>query len=501
MKVIVSCSDVTLKVSLSEKLLKKTVHDAVLSPFLAAFNKKRATQPPLDLGGIASIEIDGVQWSSGHCLKMEAGNVLRGAEPRVAIIPNKSMSLDGASHKVAPASMDPGSVLSALGSLGNDPSALSSMLQSVTHLLPPEMRAKAEALSPSQMETLVKKATPPNKPEAAYAGVDATGSACTHTRSGPAVARPSTPASLRVSATLRSARQRIARLEEEERSSRAATSAALSTVVAGATVSRMRTIDGRLVLVLDDALDAEDVSSACFALGQRAAFRQAEQSVSERPEQRHGVTEHDAAEFCATPLYKRIATLLALFFNDATYTPNRIYTNAMAFGDCALMHRDSERRGNASSGDAATSSSIENVTALFYANPDWETGYGGETVFFSESGDAVEAVLPRPGRLLLFAASIQHVGRPPSRLFWGQRYTLAIKFVAQPLPQAERERQMALALEEDSTYEDGLVLESQPDPPVEVRCRTTATATATASSYGAAVLDVDHVAEELSALD
>ena len=40
-------------------------------------------------------------------------------------------------------------------------------------------------------------------------------------------------------------------------------------------------------------------------------------------------------------------------------------------------------------------------------------------------------MLPKPGRLLMFVASIKHCGRPPSRLFWGQRLTLAIKFVAQ----------------------------------------------------------------------
>ena len=38
-------------------------------------------------------------------------------------------------------------------------------------------------------------------------------------------------------------------------------------------------------------------------------------------------------------------------------------------------------------------------------------------------------LLPKPGRLR-FVASIKHCGRPPSRLFWGQRLTLAIKFVA-----------------------------------------------------------------------
>ena len=47
------------------------------------------------------------------------------------------------------------------------------------------------------------------------------------------------------------------------------------------------------------------------------------------------------------------------------------------------------------------------------------------------AGDATArlSVLPKPGRLLLFDSTVPHVGRAPSRLFWGQRLTIAIKFV------------------------------------------------------------------------
>ena len=74
----------------------------------------------------------------------------------------------------------------------------------------------------------------------------------------------------------------------------------------------------------------------------------------------------------------------------------------------------------------------ESVTALLYPNEKWEPSLSGETMFFSEDEAARQAVLPKPGRLLLFVASIKHCGRAPSRLFWGQRLTLAVKFNAQP---------------------------------------------------------------------
>lgn len=257
--------------------------------------------------------------------------------------------------------------------------------------------------------------------EAAYAGVDAGGAGSTHARIGPPLNRPADSASLRAATNLRAVQRRVARIEKERNEAMTAASAAVGEVVPGARVSKLSTVDGRLLVVLDDAIDASDVDSARFALEHRAAFRRTERSVAEHPEVTHGVTEHDAEAFCATPLYRRIERLVTLFFSDRGFEPNRIYTNAMTFGDAAFMHRDAERvrRGEA-----------DNVTALLYPPEKWDTSLAGETIFFSEANDAIDAVLPRPGRLLLFTASIQHCGRPPSRLYWGQRFTLAIKFAA-----------------------------------------------------------------------
>ena len=97
------------------------------------------------------------------------------------------------------------------------------------------------------------------------------------------------------------------------------------------------------------------------------------------------------------------------------FEPSRIYTNAMMFGDVAHIHRDGGH---------------DNVTAILYPNEAWEPSFSGETMFFTEEEAARHAVLPRPGRLLLFAASIKHCGRAPSRIVWGQRLTLTIKLGA-----------------------------------------------------------------------
>merc|ERR1712190_442274 len=94
-----------------------------------------------------------------------------------------------------------------------------------------------------------------------------------------------------------------------------------------------------------------------------------------------------------------------------------MYTNAVMYGDAAFVHRDS--------GDH------DHVTAIVYPNPEWAPELGGETLFYAESGEIVEACEPRPGRICVFHGSIMHKGSPPGRLFWGARYTTAFKF--QPL--------------------------------------------------------------------
>ena len=94
----------------------------------------------------------------------------------------------------------------------------------------------------------------------------------------------------------------------------------------------MATVDGRLLVALDDAVPAHLVDAAREALQERAAYRRVEQS-SPNADQRHLVTDHDAKLFCATPLYERISTLVQLFFSDRGFVPARIYTNAMQFGD------------------------------------------------------------------------------------------------------------------------------------------------------------------------
>jgi Rps23 Pro-64 3,4-dihydroxylase Tpa1-like proline 4-hydroxylase len=69
------------------------------------------------------------------------------------------------------------------------------------------------------------------------------------------------------------------------------------------------------------------------------------------------------------------------------------------------------------------------ATALYFANPRWESDWMGELVFY-EDGEPLYAVAPKPGRLVIFDAEILHRGGVPSRFCPQGRISMALKFEA-----------------------------------------------------------------------
>jgi SM-20-related protein len=67
------------------------------------------------------------------------------------------------------------------------------------------------------------------------------------------------------------------------------------------------------------------------------------------------------------------------------------------------------------------------LTALWFLMDRWDVEWGGETLFFTDDGDAEFVATPKPGRLVVFDGAIRHVGRPPNRVCYAARYTFAIK--------------------------------------------------------------------------
>jgi SM-20-related protein len=93
----------------------------------------------------------------------------------------------------------------------------------------------------------------------------------------------------------------------------------------------------------------------------------------------------------------------------------RQYGNGHTYGLGGQAHADDPRPGH--------------FTLLYYPMPEWNPGWGGETVFHHPDGEIALAVLPRPGRAVFFDSRILHAARAPSRSYGGLRVTIAYKLV------------------------------------------------------------------------
>lgn len=91
----------------------------------------------------------------------------------------------------------------------------------------------------------------------------------------------------------------------------------------------------------------------------------------------------------------------------------RCYANAHTFGIEGYPHVDSRKPGN--------------YTTIFYLNPQWKPEWAGETVFLNDLGDIAHAVLPKPGRAVVFDGRIVHSARAVTRLCPALRVTLMFK--------------------------------------------------------------------------
>jgi len=91
----------------------------------------------------------------------------------------------------------------------------------------------------------------------------------------------------------------------------------------------------------------------------------------------------------------------------------RQYANGHTYGLGGQTHQDDTREGC--------------YTLLYYANPEWQQIWHGETVYYDEQEEIMAAIKPAPNRGVFFDSRIPHAGRGPSRYFGGLRVTVAFK--------------------------------------------------------------------------
>jgi SM-20-related protein len=68
------------------------------------------------------------------------------------------------------------------------------------------------------------------------------------------------------------------------------------------------------------------------------------------------------------------------------------------------------------------------ITAYYHINKEWEHSWGGEALFY-EDGDTKLAVLPKPGRIVVFEGEPEHRLTAPRRGCPEPKLLLAIKYI------------------------------------------------------------------------
>lgn len=177
--------------------------------------------------------------------------------------------------------------------------------------------------------------------------------------------------------------------------------------------TRRHSIEGREVRVYDSLLAVNDILNLTAAF-ENGAFTRNEYAKPETASFRHWVLNIPLETAARLPVYQPTLAAANELAAQDKYTIYRCYCNHAAYGDMLFTHTDAQP-------------GTRGLTGLWFIAPEWNVEWGGETLFFDSSMDAQVAVSPRPGRLVVFDGSLTHVGRPPNRICYAPRYTLAFK--------------------------------------------------------------------------
>lgn len=183
-------------------------------------------------------------------------------------------------------------------------------------------------------------------------------------------------------------------------------------------LTRTMQVEGRPIRVYDDLVALSHVKQLTEAfLG--ANFVRDEVARPDTGQYRHWALNIALETAAQLVVYQPTLSAVRDFEGGESYRIYRCYCNHAAYGDMLFTHTDAQP-------------GQKGLTALWYIAPEWNVEWGGETLFFNADKDAEAAVTPRPGRLVVFDGAILHVGRPPNRICYAPRYTLAFKLEPPP---------------------------------------------------------------------
>ena len=165
-------------------------------------------------------------------------------------------------------------------------------------------------------------------------------------------------------------------------------------------------------MVLDGIFSENDIVSAHQFL-ERLPYRLNDVDSVETEYSRHWKAELPIEMALRTPLFRDCVELTHRLMTESPLKLRRVHANLHMYGDMQFPHTDLPG----------------GVTALYYANPEWDEKWLGETVFYDQNREPLYTVAPKPGRVVIFDADILHRAGVPSRESYQARISAAFKFV------------------------------------------------------------------------
>ena len=179
--------------------------------------------------------------------------------------------------------------------------------------------------------------------------------------------------------------------------------------------ARRLLISGRELFIFDGFIEPALVTK----IGNIVKSLHYQRKEKSRPDVPAAAASADIADSVLTvdPFFLRLRQVAEQMFPGEVLRDQRAYVNSSVYGDTYYAHRDCSAHRN-------------HVTVLYYVNLEWQTDWGGETIFYDDDNEAQLVVAPKAGRMVISRGAILHRGTVPTRACHEERFTIAYKLLS-----------------------------------------------------------------------
>ena len=179
--------------------------------------------------------------------------------------------------------------------------------------------------------------------------------------------------------------------------------------------ARRLLISGRELFICDGFIEPALVTK----IGNIVKSLHYQRKEKSRPDVPAAAASADIADSVLTvdPFFLRLRQVAEQMFPGEALRDQRAYVNSSVYGDTYYAHRDCSAHRN-------------HVTVLYYVNLEWQTDWGGETIFYDDDNEAQLVVAPKAGRMVISRGAILHRGTVPTRACHEERFTIAYKLLS-----------------------------------------------------------------------